>query len=122
MVLEQAFEGIRLCADLSALFDLSDMFDVILPMLSSGTGLVDGLVNNDNQLQVNVRRRGICVTEVDNAESTEKTRIERVVPVTQLSIKFGRDYKAQLMTIQFFRTVCRHGNRFRDDGWMMVSS
>ncbi|KAI8049867.1 hypothetical protein BDF22DRAFT_745740 [Syncephalis plumigaleata] len=91
VILEQAFEGIRLCAELSSLFDMPDMFDVILPMLSSGS------------------------------TTTEKTRIEREIPVTQLSVRFGRDYKAQLMTVQFFRTVCRHGNRFRDDGWMMAS-
>ncbi|RKP25811.1 hypothetical protein SYNPS1DRAFT_6151, partial [Syncephalis pseudoplumigaleata] len=100
-MLELAFDGIRLCAELSALFDASDMFDVILPMLASGTGLVNGLVGNDGQPQANVR-------------------VERVVPVTQLSIKFGRDYKAQLLTVQFFSIVHEHGNRFRDDSWMTV--
>ncbi|KAI9596327.1 hypothetical protein BDF19DRAFT_438767 [Syncephalis fuscata] len=119
-VLELALDGIRLCAELSSIFDMSDVFDTILPMLAGGTGLVDGL---SADMSSSIRRRGICVTESTNDEANTEnktTRTEQVVPVTALSIRFGRDYKAQLITVHFFRLVSQHGNRLRDDGWMTV--
>ncbi|RKP06313.1 hypothetical protein THASP1DRAFT_18630, partial [Thamnocephalis sphaerospora] len=100
--LDMALNGIRLCADLSARFDMLDIFDTVVPLLAGLTGL------GDHSVDVGVRRFGTLSTEP-----------ERNVATTALSVRFGRDYKAEIITIAFFDIIRQHGDRLRDS-WTTV--
>jgi hypothetical protein len=96
--LDTALCGIRLCAELAAHFNVVDILDTVVSMLAGFTHLAN------RGIDVGVRRYGP----------------DQTVPTTPLSVRLGRDYKAEIILIALFDIVHHYGDRLRD-GWITVS-
>lgn len=101
--LQKAISGFHQCAMLSAHFQLHDVFDAIVINLASMTGLIEK-TNSRNSVPDPI---------VDVAG-------QKYV-VSDLAIRFGRNYKGQLAAVVAFAVVTRHGNSMRK-GWKKASS
>lgn len=101
--LQKAISGFHQCAMLSAHFQLHDVFDAIVINLANMTGLIEE-TNGRNSVPDPI---------VDVAG-------QKYV-VSDLAIRFGRNYKGQLAAVVAFAVVTRHGNSMRK-GWKKASS
>ncbi|CDS10527.1 hypothetical protein LRAMOSA03202 [Lichtheimia ramosa] len=99
--LQKAISGFHQCAMLSAHFQLHDVFDAIVINLANMTGLIEE-TNGRNSVPDPI---------VDVAG-------QKYV-VSDLAIRFGRNYKGQLAAVVAFAVVTRHGNSMRK-GWKKI--
>ena len=93
--------GFDQCAQIAAKYDLTDALDHIIFCLSSMTTLASDVPTN---------------TSLNTEVQAEK----RSVMVSELAVKFGRDYKAQLACAVLFRLIARKESKIKD-GWDSVS-
>lgn len=96
-VFSRVVTGFDHCARIAAQYELSDALDHIVFCLSSISTLASETPPNTS-----------LNTEVQTGEKT--------VMVSETSVRFGRDYKAQLATFVLFRVVIGHESVIRQ-GW-----
>ena len=89
--------GFDQCAQIAARYDLTDALDHIIFCLSSMSTLASEVPTN---------------TSLNTEVQAEK----RSVMVSELAVKFGREYKAQLACAVLFRLIPRKESKIRD-GW-----
>lgn len=93
--------GFDQCAQIAAKYDLTDALDHIIFCLSSMSSLASDVPTN---------------TSLNTEVQAEK----KSVMVSELAVKFGRDYKAQLACAVLFRLIPRKESKIRN-GWDHVS-
>ena len=93
--------GFDQCAQIAAKYDLTDALDHIIFCLSSMSTLASDLPTN---------------TSLNTEVQAEKKN----VMVSELAVKFGRDYRAQLACAVLFRLIPRKESKIKD-GWDYVS-
>ncbi|KAJ7771775.1 hypothetical protein B0H16DRAFT_195217 [Mycena metata] len=100
-IIQRSIAGFRQCATLAGTFQLPDVFDFVVVSLSQATGLssefISGQVPN------------FPVVDVEGQSVT----------VSNLSIKFGTNFKGQLAAVVLFNIVNGHGNALRE-GWTQI--
>lgn len=89
--------GFDQCAQIAAKYDLTDAIDHIIFCLSSMSTLASDVPTN-------------------TALNTEVQAEKKSVMVSELAVKFGRDYKAQLACAVLFRLIPRKESKIKD-GW-----
>ncbi|KAF7725729.1 GDP/GTP exchange factor for ARF [Apophysomyces ossiformis] len=99
--LQKAISGFHHCALLSSHFGLHDVFDSIVINLATMTGLLEKAGNTSSLPDPIVDVAG-----------------QKYV-ISNLAIRFGRDYKGQLAAVVMFAIVTRHGNSLRS-GWTKI--
>ncbi|KAI7850967.1 hypothetical protein BDC45DRAFT_516867 [Circinella umbellata] len=99
--LQKAISGFHQCAMLASHFKLYEVFDAIVVNLATMTGLLEES-NNNNTIPDPI---------VDVAG-------QKYV-VSNLAVRFGRNYKGQLAAVVVFAVVTRHGNSMRK-GWKKI--
>ncbi|KAI9318923.1 hypothetical protein BX666DRAFT_1854919 [Dichotomocladium elegans] len=99
--LQKAISGFHQCAMLSAHFHLYDVFDAIVINLATMTGLLEEAGNRSTVPDPIVEVAG-----------------QKYV-VSNLAVRFGRNYKGQLAAVVAFAVVTRHGNSMRK-GWKRI--
>ena len=92
--------GFDQCAQIAAKYDLTDALDHIVFCLSSMSTLATEL-------------------PTDTSLNTEVQAEKRTVMVSELAVKFGRDYKAQLACAVLFRLIPGKESNIKD-GWNHV--
>lgn len=92
--------GFDQCADIAAKYNLSDALDHIIFCLSSMSTLASE-------------------TPTNTALNTEVQAERKSVMVSELAVKFGRDYKAQLACAVLFRLIPKKEAHIKD-GWNHV--
>ncbi|KIJ34647.1 hypothetical protein M422DRAFT_782793 [Sphaerobolus stellatus SS14] len=100
-VVQRAITGFRQCATLAGIFQLPDIFDYIVQLLSR----VTSLLSDTSYLSV----PNYPIVEVEGRE----------IAVSALSIKFGNDIKAQLAAVVLFTIANGNGNAIRE-GWAQI--
>jgi len=100
-VVQRAITGFRQCATLAGIFQLPDIFDYIIQVLSRATTLL----SDPNHFVV----PNYPVVEVEG----------RGITVSSLSVRFGNDIKAQLAAVVLFTIANGNGNAIRQ-GWLQV--
>lgn len=102
-IVQRAITGFRQCATLAGTFQLPDVFDYIVHLLSRVTTLLadPAYLTIPNHSAV----------EVEGKEIT----------VSSLSVKFGHNIKAQLAAVVLFTIANGNGNAIRE-GWAQVGS
>lgn len=93
--------GFDQCAQIAAKYNLTDALDHIIFCLSSMSTLASDVPTN---------------TSLNTEVQAEK----KSVMVSELAVKFGRDYRAQLACAVLFRLIPRKESKIRD-GWEYVS-
>lgn len=93
--------GFDQCAQIAAKYDLTDALDHIIFCLSSMSTLASDVPTN---------------TSLNTEVQAEK----KSVMVSELAVKFGRDYRAQLACAVLFRLIPRKESKIKD-GWEYVS-
>ena len=93
--------GFDQCAQIAAKYDLTDALDHIIFCLSSMSTLASDIPTN---------------TTLNTEVQAEK----KTIMVSELAVKFGRDYKAQLACAVLFRLIPRKESKIKD-GWDYVS-
>ena len=93
--------GFDQCAQIAAKYDLTDALDHIIFCLSSMSTLASEVPTN---------------TSLNTEVQAEK----KSVMVSELAVKFGRDYKAQLACAVLFRLIPRKESKIKQ-GWEYVS-
>ena len=93
--------GFDQCAQIAAEYDLTDALDHIIFCLSSMSTLAPD-------------------TPTNTALNTEVQAEKKSVMVSELAVKFGRDYKAQLACAVLFRLIPKKEPKIKD-GWKYVS-
>lgn len=93
--------GFDQCAQIAAKYGLTDALDHIIFCLSSMSTLASNVPTN---------------TSLNTEVQAEK----KSVIVSELAVKFGRDYKAQLACAVLFRLILRKETKIKD-GWGYVS-
>ena len=101
-VIERAVAGFRQCATLAGIFLLPDVFDFVVVSLSQATGLLSEM------LPAQVPNYPVIDIEGQS------------VTVSNLSVKFGTNFKGQLAAVVLFNIVNGNGNALRE-GWTQVS-
>ncbi|CAK5279479.1 unnamed protein product [Mycena citricolor] len=100
-VIQRAITGFRQCATLAGQFQLPDVFDFVVVSLSQATSLLteslSGSVPN------------FPVVDVEGQSVT----------VSNLSTKFGTNFKGQLAAVVLFNIVNGNGNALRE-GWTQI--
>ncbi|KAJ6488639.1 hypothetical protein C8R47DRAFT_978394 [Mycena vitilis] len=100
-IIERSIAGFRQCATLAGHFQLPDVFDFVVVSLSQATSLssefISGQVPN------------FPVVDVEGQSVT----------VSNLSIKFGTNFKGQLAAVVLFNIVNGNGNALRE-GWTQI--
>ena len=99
-VFSRIVSGFDQCARITARYGLTDALDHIIFCLSSITTLATDTAPN-TKLNTNVQAG------------------DRSVMVSELAVKFGRDYKAQLATVVLFGVIAGNESRIKD-GWKHV--
>ena len=94
--------GFDQCAQISAKYNITDALDHIIFCLSSMSTLASDAPTN-------------------TALNTEVQAEKKSVMVSELAVKFGRDYKAQLACAVLFRLIPRKETKIRN-GWNHVRS
>ncbi|ODV97110.1 hypothetical protein PACTADRAFT_39192 [Pachysolen tannophilus NRRL Y-2460] len=92
------------CSNIAIYFKLTKIIDKIVETLSHLTTLT-GLRNSDLMLQDGSSRDVIPVTQIKIEETSE------ILTVSDLSVWLGRDFKAQLSTVELFRVLKK--NKFK---------
>ncbi|KAF9452840.1 Sec7-like domain is implicated in guanine nucleotide exchange function [Macrolepiota fuliginosa MF-IS2] len=100
-ITQKAITGFRQCATLAGRFLLPDVFDYVVVSLSQATSLLsDSLPGNvPNYPVVDVEGQSITVSN--------------------LSVKFGTNFKGQLAAVVLFNIVNGNGNALRE-GWTQI--
>ncbi|KAF8421295.1 hypothetical protein EV426DRAFT_222858 [Tirmania nivea] len=99
-VFSRVITGFDQCAQIAAKYQLSECMDRIVQCL----GIISTLATE---------------TPPSTALNTEVKVHESSVMVSELAVKFGRDFKAQLATVVLFRVIC--GNEeVLNNGWTSV--
>lgn len=93
--------GFDQCAQIAAKYDLTDALDHIIFCLSSMSTLASDVATN---------------TSLNTEVQAEK----KSVMVSELAVKFGRDYRAQLACAVLFRLIPRKESKIKE-GWDYVS-
>jgi len=100
-IIQRAIAGFRQCATLAGHFRLPDVFDYVVVSLSHATSLLP------ETLQVVVPNYPTIDVEGQS------------VTVSNLSVKFGTNFKGQLAAVVLFNIVNGNGNALRE-GWTQV--
>lgn len=100
-IIQRAIAGFRQCATLAGQFRLPDIFDFVVVSLSQVTSLLSE--------SLPARVPNYPVIDVEGQSIT----------VSNLSVKFGTNFKGQLAAVVLFNIVNGNGNAIRE-GWMQV--
>jgi Sec7-like guanine-nucleotide exchange factor len=100
-IIQRAIAGFRQCATLAGQFHLPDVFDFVVVSLSQVTSLLSE--------SLPARVPNYPVIDVEGQSIT----------VSNLSVKFGTNFKGQLAAVVLFNIVNGNGNAIRE-GWMQV--
>ncbi|KAF5390663.1 hypothetical protein D9757_002714 [Collybiopsis confluens] len=100
-IIQRAIAGFRQCATLARHFHLPDIFDFVVVSLSQATTLLP------ESLQIRVPN--YPTVEVEGQSVT----------VSNLSVKFGINFKGQLAAVVLFNIVNVNGNALRE-GWTQI--
>ncbi|KAK7440220.1 GDP/GTP exchange factor for ARF [Stygiomarasmius scandens] len=100
-IIQRAIAGFRQCATLAGHFRLPDVFDYVVVSLSHATSLLP------ETLQVVVPNYPTIDVEGQS------------VTVSNLSVKFGTNFKGQLAAVVLFNIVNGNGNALRE-GWTQI--
>ncbi|KAG9300462.1 hypothetical protein G9A89_010088 [Geosiphon pyriformis] len=96
-ILQKAITGFHQCALISAHYNLLNVFDYIIMSLGKMTGLLD------SRYSIETANIPVKVQDIE-------------LPVSNLAIQFGRNYKGQLAAVVLFAVANEHGSVLRD-GW-----
>lgn len=102
-IIQRAITGFRQCATLAGHFQLPDVFDFVVVSLSEATSLLS------ESLPVQVPNYPVINVEGQS------------VTISNLSVKFGTNFKGQLAAVVLFNIVNGNGNALRE-GWTQVGS
>lgn len=97
-IIQRSVAGFRQCATLAGNFLLPDVFDFVVVSLSQATGLLS------ETLPAQVPNYPVVDVEGQS------------VTVSNLSVKFGTNFKGQLAAVVLFNIVNGNGNALRE-GW-----
>lgn len=100
-IIQRAVAGFRQCATLAGSFRLLDVFDFVVLSLSQATTLLS------DSLPAQVPNFPIVNVEGQS------------ITVSNLSVKFGTNFKGQLAAVVLFNIVNGNGNALRE-GWTQV--
>lgn len=100
-IIQRAIAGFRQCATLAGHFHLPDVFDFVVVSLSQATSLLS------ESLPAQVPNYPIIDVE------------GQPVTVSNLSVRFGTNFKGQLAAVVLFNIVNGNGNALRE-GWTQV--
>lgn len=100
-IIQRSIAGFRQCATLAGHFRLPDVFDFVVVSLSQATSLLS------ESLPTQVPN--FPVVDVEGQSVT----------VSNLSVKFGTNFKGQLAAVVLFNIVNGNGNALRE-GWTQV--
>ncbi|KAG6832717.1 hypothetical protein H0H92_012289 [Tricholoma furcatifolium] len=100
-VIQRSIAGFRQCATLAGHFQLPDVFDFVVISLSEATSLLSDIAPS--------RVPNYPVIEVEGQSVT----------VSNLSVKFGTNFKGQLAAVVLFNIVNGNGNALRE-GWTQI--
>lgn len=100
-IIQRAIAGFRQCATLAGQFRLPDVFDFVVVSLSQVTSLLSESLPG--------RLPNYPIIEVEGQSIT----------ISNLSVKFGTNFKGQLAAVVLFNIVNGNGNAIRE-GWMQV--
>lgn len=100
-IIQRAIAGFRQCATLAGHFRLPDVFDFVVISLSQATSLLSE--------SAPARVLNYPVIDVEGQSVT----------VSNLSVKFGTNFKGQLAAVVLFNIVNGNGNALRE-GWTQV--
>ena len=99
--LQKAISGFHQCALLASHFKLYNVFDAIVVNLATMTGLLE-----------ETSSRSVVPDPIVAIAGQQYV-------ISQLAVRFGRNYKGQLAAVVVFAVVTRHGNSMRK-GWKKV--
>lgn len=102
-IIQRSVAGFRQCATLAGRFQLPDVFDFVVISVSQATGLLSETLP--------ARVPNYPVVDVEGQSIT----------VSNLSVKFGTNFKGQLAAVVLFNIVNGNGNALRE-GWTQVWS
>jgi brefeldin A-resistance guanine nucleotide exchange factor 1 len=100
-ITQRAIAGLRQCATLARHFQLPDVFDFVVVSLSEATSLLT------NSLPAQVPNYPVIDVEGQS------------ITVSNLSVRFGTNFRGQLAAVVLFNIVNGNGNALRE-GWMQV--
>jgi golgi-specific brefeldin A-resistance guanine nucleotide exchange factor 1 len=100
-IIQRAIAGFRQCATLAGHFQLPDVFDFVVVSLSQATSLLP------DELPAQVPNYPVVDIEGQS------------VTVSNLSVRFGTNFKGQLAAVVLFNIVNGNGNALRE-GWVQV--
>ncbi|KAG6854954.1 hypothetical protein C0991_009777 [Blastosporella zonata] len=100
-IIQRSIAGFRQCATLAGHFRLPDVFDFVVVSLSEATSLLSD--------SAPIRVPNYPVIEVEGQSVT----------VSNLSVKFGTNFKGQLAAVVLFNIVNGNGNALRE-GWTQI--
>ncbi|KAG6874307.1 hypothetical protein C0995_001532 [Termitomyces sp. Mi166 len=100
-IIQRSIAGFRQCATLAGHFHLPDVFDFVVVSLSEATSLLSDTTP--------ARVPNYPVIEVEGQSVT----------VSNLSVKFGTNFKGQLAAVVLFNIVNGNGNALRE-GWTQI--
>ncbi|KAG6833469.1 hypothetical protein H0H87_006041 [Tephrocybe sp. NHM501043] len=100
-IIQRSIAGFKQCATLAGHFRLPDVFDFVVVSLSEATSLLSD--------SAAVRVPSYPVIEVEGQSVT----------VSNLSVKFGTNFKGQLAAVVLFNIVNGNGNALRE-GWTQI--
>ena len=100
-VYQRVVAGFDQCAQIAAKYGISDALDQIIHCLSTVSTLAS-------------------ITSPNTALNTEITAGNQSVMVSELAVKFGRDYRAQLATVVLFKGVLADNEAHVREGWKHI--
>ncbi|KAJ6500445.1 hypothetical protein C8R45DRAFT_896478 [Mycena sanguinolenta] len=100
-IIQRSIAGFRQCATLAGRFHLPDVFDFVVVSLSQATSLLSEFIPGQVP--------NFPVVDVEGQSVT----------VSNLSIKFGTNFKGQLAAVVLFNIVNGNGNALRE-GWTQI--
>lgn len=100
-IIQRSIAGFRQCATLAKHFRLPDVFDFVVVSLSQATSLLPDTLQ----------------TSIPNYPTVEVEG--QKITVSNLSVKFGINFKGQLAAVVLFNIVNGNGNALRE-GWTQV--
>jgi brefeldin A-resistance guanine nucleotide exchange factor 1 len=100
-IIQRSIAGFRQCATLAGRFQLPDVFDFVVVSLSQATSLLSEFIPGQVP--------NFPVVDVEGQSVT----------VSNLSTKFGTNFKGQLAAVVLFNIVNGNGNALRE-GWTQV--
>ncbi|KAJ7445765.1 hypothetical protein B0H11DRAFT_2162552 [Mycena galericulata] len=100
-IIQRSIAGFRQCATLAGHFQLPDVFDFVVVSLSQATSLLSETISGQVP--------NFPVIDVEGQSVT----------VSNLSVKFGTNFKGQLAAVVLFNIVNGNGNALRE-GWTQI--